>query len=291
MEKILSLLLILQLIFRIPGFSQEKPSWYLGQEPPGDTPEIFAPGMVSIEDKNTHALVISPDGMTMLFSRYPDRTSYILNFENGEWTGPKEAFFFGKECSFSSDGNKIFYYTEGDIFYVEKTQEGWSEPVRMGPSINTSQVEFYPCITADGSLYFCRDGNWKTGRIMVARFNNGVYEEPVDLGLPVNNGGAIHAWISPDESYLLFNSPREGSHTQNDIWVSFRNPDGSWSEPMNAGEKINSGADAILCPTVSPDGQYLFFTKLNFKPPKGYVYWVQTDFLEGLRKSVTSNSK
>jgi hypothetical protein len=82
---------------------------------------------------------------------------------------------------------------------------------------------------------------------------------------------------------MLFNSPRSGSHTQLDIWISFYNNDGSWTEPKNLGETINSGADAILCPTVSPDGKYMFFTKLNFNPQCGYVYWVSTDFINRLK--------
>jgi Tol biopolymer transport system component len=259
-------------------------SWeYLNESPPGDIPKIFGKGIVSVDNKNSHALAISPDGKTIIFSRYPDRTSYILTFENGKWSEPGESFFYGKEVSFSSDGKKIFYYTEGDIFFVEKKNDGWSNPIRMGENINTAEAEYYPCIVDDGSMYFSRDGNWKTGRLMYSRFSNGNYMKAVDLGLPINSGGALHAWISPDESYMLFNSPREGSFTQNDIWVSFRKNDGSWTIPINAGEKINSGADAILCPTVSPDGKYMFFTKLNFNPTTGNIYWVSTKFIYELR--------
>jgi hypothetical protein len=82
---------------------------------------------------------------------------------------------------------------------------------------------------------------------------------------------------------MLFNSPREGSFTQLDIWISFRNQDGSWSDPKNLGKTINSGANAILCPTVSPDGKYLFFTKLNLTTQTGYVYWVSTNFIDVLK--------
>lgn len=279
-----AIIFLLFMSFTSCSISQNESWEYLNEPQPGDIPKIFGKEIVSVDNKNSHALVISPDGKTIVFSRYPDRTSYILTFNGGKWSEPEESFFYGKEVSFSSDGKKIFYYTDGDIFYVEKKNSGWSNPIRMSENINTAETEYYPCVVADGSLYFSRDGNWKTGRVMYSRFSNGNYMKAVDLGLPVNSGGALHAWISPDESYMLFNSPREGSFTQNDIWVSFRKTDGSWTNPMNAGEKINSGADAILCPTVSPDGKYLFFTKLNFNPNTGYIYWVSTKIIHELRK-------
>jgi hypothetical protein len=52
------------------------------------------------------------------------------------------------------------------------------------------------------------------------------------------------------------------------------------------GETINSGADAILCPNVSPDGKYLFFTKLNFNTNTGFVYWVSSQVIEEARSGV-----
>jgi hypothetical protein len=270
-----------------PGFSQDASWRYLGQAQPGDTPELFAPGVVSVDQKNSHALAVSPDGKTIIFSRYPDRTSYIMTCENGRWSGPAESFFFGKEISFSRDGNQIYYYTDGDIFYVEKRQEGWSVPIRLGAAVNTGETEYYPCIVSDGSMYFSRDGNWNSGRLMVSRFRNGEFQTATDLGLPVNSGGALHAWVAPDESAMLFNSPRSGSRTRLDIWASFRKMDGTWTNPQNLGETVNSGAEAVLCPTVSPDGKFLFFTKMNFSNNTGNMYWVSTGLIDSLRQNAT----
>lgn len=207
-----------------------------------------------------------------------------MTFSNDQWSNPEEAFFEGKECSFSADGKKVFYYKNGgDIYYNEKTENGWGEPISVGTNINTAETEYYPSVTYDGTLFFSRAGKWSDGRIMYSTVENGQYSLPVDIGLPVNNGGALHAFVAPDKSYMLFNSPRAGSYTQLDIWISFHNKDGSWTEPQNLGETINSGADAILCPTVSPDGKYMFFTKLNFNPQCGFVYWVSTDFINNLK--------
>ena len=58
---------------------------YLGQTPPGSTPVIFAPGIVSTAGKNEHTLSFSPDGTEMFFTRDPDRVTMVMRRqENGE---------------------------------------------------------------------------------------------------------------------------------------------------------------------------------------------------------------
>jgi hypothetical protein len=257
---------------------------YLNETKPGATPVIFGKGTVSIEGKNTHACTFSPDGKMLIFSRYPDRKSYIMTFNDGRWTDPVEAFFEGKETSFSADGKKVFYYKNGgDIYYSEKTESGWGKSISVGTAINTSETEYYPSVTGDRTLFFSRNGKWSEGRIMYSTYRNGKYNTPVDIGLPVNTGGALHAYVAPDKSYMIFNSPRAGSYTKLDLWISFRNENGSWTNPKNMGKAINSWADAILCPTVTPDGNYLFFTKLNFNTNTGFIYWVSSQVIEEAR--------
>ena len=65
---------------------------YLGQTPPGSTPVIFAPGIVSTAGKNEHTLSFSPDGTEMFLTRDPDRVTMVMRRqENGEWTEPQTA--------------------------------------------------------------------------------------------------------------------------------------------------------------------------------------------------------
>lgn len=255
---------------------------YFGLTPPGDTPEIFLPEIVSVKGKNTHACTFSPDGKQLYFSRYPDRKSFVMTFENGQWSNPQEAFFNGKETSISSSNETLFYYRDGDIYFNKKTEEGWGNAIDVGKDINTVEMEYYPSVTYDGTLFFSRNGNWDEGRIMYSTFKNGKYTPPVDIGFPVNNGGASHAYVAPDKSYMIFNSPRKGSYTKLDLWISFRNDLDIWTNPQNLGKTINSGGDAILCPTVSPDGKYLFFTRLQ-KDGTGYIYWVSAKIINRIR--------
>ena len=67
----------------------------------------------------------------------------------------------------SADGLTLYFVSdkEGgfglkDIYMVTRSGEGeaWSEPVNLGPDINTSGDELFPFIREDGTLYFASDG-------------------------------------------------------------------------------------------------------------------------------------
>ena len=72
---------------------------------------------------------------------------------------------------------------------------------------------------------------------------------------------------------------RAGGYGESDLYISFATPDGKWSEPINMGPDINSlGYD--FCPMLSPDGEYLFFTRtIN---GNGDIYWVDAGVIEAL---------
>jgi Tol biopolymer transport system component len=91
-------------------------------------------------------------------------------------------------------------------------------------------------------------------------------------------------FIAPDESYLIFCSTRGlPASDQGDLYISFRQPDGNWTEPVSLGEPINSkGLDRF--PAVSPDGKYLFFTQRTRDHDED-VFWVSTNIIERLREA------
>jgi hypothetical protein len=259
---------------------------YLGETPPGDGPKVFALGRVSVDGKNTHAVRFSPDGKLLTFSRYPDKTSFVMARGPSGWSEAQETSFRGKEVAFDPAHGRLFYYDEGDLFFVRVADSRFSEPARLPAPVNTSEIEYYPSVTAKGNLYFSRVGQWNAARVQVAGLKGDGFADPVDIGAPINVGGASHAFVSPDESYMLFNSPRPGSYTRNDIWISFCKKDGSWGAPINLGPRINRDANAVLCPTVSPDGKYLFFTRLQ-ENRTGYVYWVSTRLIDEIRRGLS----
>ncbi|MCU0472303.1 MAG: hypothetical protein MUC93_02905 [Bacteroidales bacterium] len=66
---------------------------YLGQNPPGLTPEVFAPEIIST-DAHEFSCCFSPDGNEIYFTRMnpEERQNYIMftRLTDGSWTEPVE---------------------------------------------------------------------------------------------------------------------------------------------------------------------------------------------------------
>jgi hypothetical protein len=116
---------------------------------------------------------------------------------------------------------------------------------------------------------------------------DGSFAEPVNVGPPINGEfGTGDAFVAPDESYMVFSSRRPPSAGRGDLFVSFRRENGEWGEPVHLGDVINTGAHEF-CPMVTPDGRYLFFSRLHGDSWEtatgGDVYWVDARILDAFR--------
>jgi hypothetical protein len=83
-------------------------------------------------------------------------------------------------------------------------------------------------------------------------------------------------FVAADESYIVFAANRPGGLGSGDLYVSFRQQDGTWTPSKSLGDKINTDTDDF-CPYVSPDGKYLFYAS------RGDVYWVSAEVILRLR--------
>jgi Tol biopolymer transport system component len=277
-------------LLTVAGFlySQQNPNGfpkltgpYLGQKPPGATPEAFAPGIVSF-GYHEHRLAVSPDGKEILFTIFSTNPSRAMimctHLKNGTWTTPAVAPFSNSGMdlhpAFSPDGKRLYFTstrpllkdgkrTNGaDIWCVDRQGDSWSEPVNVGAAINTEDNESSPSVMSDGTLFFesNREGNKKDWNIYFSRQANGVYQKVERLPMPVNTeneeGGPF---IAPDGSYLLFHSNRPGTFGEADIYITFRNEYGTWNEPVNLDGKINSKF-YDWSPSITSEGKYLVFS-------------------------------
>jgi Tol biopolymer transport system component len=261
---------------------------FFGQTPPGNSPILFAPGIVSDEYGNRD-IAISPRGDELFYTiqyRSGFAFSAIMYSKkiNGKWSTPEVAFFSGQyndeEPAYSPDGTKLYFSsnrpTSGsekkdyDIWYVTKEKGKWSEPQNMGATVNTSKDEFYPSIAKSGNIYFTRQMEGKDEDIVICRFNNNKYDTAVSLSSAVSTTGAeFNAYVDPDEQYIFFTGyKRKGNIGSGDLFISKKNADGEWEEAKNLGDKIN-GTGNTYCPYVSPDKKYFFFTTSRglFKTP------------------------
>jgi hypothetical protein len=294
MKKVAFLSLALISIMQI-CFCQEIPdtALYMGQTPPGDSAIVFAPGFISLPDRKEPCITFSPDGKSAFFyiEFWPNPgTPYTLftEYKNGKWTTPASASFTKNrktgEPFFAFNGSRIYLNATNavkqvgsiDLSYVEKVDSVWSEPKSLGSPPNSTADQYHSCVVADSSIYFSASG----GEICRCQYKNGAYQKRVILPYPINNANTTQAWgdpyVAPDESYLIFHSTRKGGFGGLDIYISYKKSDGTWTNPKNLGDKINTSVDE-MSGDITPDGKYMTFGRNND------IYWVSTSFIEELK--------
>ena len=235
---------------------------YLGLKAPGTTPEIFAPGIISTPGKNEHTLTISSDGNEIYFTRDPERKTYVLKKDSLGWSTPQPAPFDGREAIFSASGSQLFF-NNGDLWYIDNDSTKISTPLKLKGWVNTAAHEYYASLSKSGNLYFSRiDTDY--AHIYVAEYVNGECKNVKRLPTAINEPGChnFHPFISATEDFILFNSGRDEAQNGVDIYISFKDENENWGQAINLGATINSKL-SDLCPTISPDGKYLFFTRYD----------------------------
>ena len=265
---------------------------YMGQAPPGDTPQIFLPGIVSGHYRAHSSLTFSPDAAEAYWTEMSPGEGAVRysRIENGHWTYPTTAPV-ERDPTFSPDGNRLYYIrtrpfepgeTPGgdpdvkeEYWFLERTDTGWSEARSVGPAVNRIGVH-WPCsVDRDGNLYFSEFSR----NMYCSRLIEGVYQEPELLTTLFKNETLIgrSPFISPEGDYLLFSG-------DSGICVTFRRDDGRWTDRLPLGSPINASHENG-CPRVTTDGKYIFFVSAGQGRPWG-IYWVSSGVIERLREGL-----
>jgi len=259
----------------------------------------FAGGTIS-DDRWQWRITFTPDGNTAYFSIsdafFPaSRQATIVvshRMPDGTWSRPETAPFSGTHSDIdpfvTPDGKRLYFASirplngtakpDLDIFYVDRTADGWSEPVRLGREVNSDLDELYPSAAGDGTLYFgvgpfapTPDADWdiyharRLGRGFAPRqpladINTDVPFQPED---PTADW-EFNPEISPDGQTLVFTSQRPGGFGRGDLYITHF--DGArWSKPQNLGPAVNTANDEYH-PTLSRDGKTLYFVRTSFRP-------------------------
>jgi len=125
----------------------------------------------------------------------------------------------------------------------------WSQPVNLGPTLNSPANDSGPAISKDGlSLYFfsTRPGGFGGSDLLVSQraTQDDPWGPPVNLGPTVNSSSNDQIpSFSRDGHWLFFNSDRPGGFGGTDIWGSWRvqtHDDFGWQTPVNLGPNINT---------------------------------------------------
>ena len=286
------LLLFSILIVNSKSYSQDEfpvlEGPYLGQKPPGPIPEAFAPGIVTTEHYE-YSGVFTPDMKEFYFIRGDEENKkqefVVFKNKNNRW----------HESVISPRVGQPFIAPDGKTMhlgrrYMERTETGWSERKSLGSPFEDIRIMRLTA-SSNGTYYFdTYVEDEEDFPIRYSRLIDGEYEEPKILSEEINTGTQLnHPFIAPDESYLIWDAKRDGGYGDSDLYISYRQQDGSWGEAINLGDKINSAAwDAAA--HVTPDGKYLFFQRLissgsDDTLPNVDIYWVDAQFIEKLRQN------
>lgn len=272
---------------------------YLGQKPPTSNPEQFAPGLISKNNEYEFGSVFNKDGTAFFYAvdlNGKAETRYTA-LKGGQWSKPKtilahEAYGFN-DPFLSPDEQRLYFIStkalkgagakkDYDIWYVEKKGNKWSDPINAGPNINTERDEYYISFTHDGTMYFSSNkitsGTEENSfDIYYSKNKNGKFQQPVKLGDAINTPNyEADVFIAPDESYIIFCARRPEGLGRGDLYISFKQDDGTWTKSINMGDKINTKGHE-LCPFVSMDGKYFFYTSNQD------IYWVSTTIFKELK--------
>ena len=171
--------------------------------------------------------------------------------------------------SFTIDDSTFVFTRRGegireDFMESTLTKNGYTKAKLIDGSINDEPSK--------GAINISQDGEWL---IFAGNFpgkGDGnfdlfiSYNTPTGWSEPMNMGYSINTefWesspsLSPDKNALYFSSNRPGGYGGRDLYVSYRKPNGTWTQAENMGPNINTAGDE-LAPFIHADNQSLYYT-------------------------------
>ena len=260
---------------------------YLGQQPPGNTPIPFVPGMVSTEHYE-YSGVFTPNMQEFYYIKqggtHKDAKMLRYIYKNNQWQQEIVSNYIGQPV-ISPNGTTMHLGNK----YRERTPNGWSQVKQLKAPFSNQHIMRLSS-AANGNYYFdTYHKDQPKFPIRYAEQVDGKHQTPKALSNAINTGikNFNHPFIAPNESYLLWDAVREDGNGSSDIYISFKQPDGTWGNAINLGDKINTKAWEASA-SVTPDGKYLFFSRNmgsdNYENVD--IFWVDAQVIEELRDKI-----
>jgi len=239
---------------------------------------------------------LTADGRTMFLVRGragDDANIYVSNFTDAGWSDPEPIDAIntaGDELgpSPSPDGRILYFYSDRaggfggyDLWLTRRTDDGWSRPENLGPTVNGPLNDYGPAIDPAGdTLYFASNRPAPGERDMVnpeswtATVREDLFRRHYDLyvstmtergwGAPklleelsgsFNEGAPA---ISPIGDFIYFASDRPGGAGGYDLYRARLTPDG-FGPVASLGPPVNTSGNE-LDPALSLDGFVIHFS-------------------------------
>lgn len=186
---------------------------YLGQKPPGKTPEIFVPGIISNQRSIHSGAIFTPDGNEVYWTVMNGSEIRIVSMNqiDGIWKQPQAI----REDS----------YSEGDIYRSRFINGAYTIPENLGGKVNTHYWEGDVCVAPDESFLIVScwkrpDSRGASDLYISFRDNNGEWSGLKNMGEPVNSDHEENCpTLSADEKYFFFNRRNAITRESNIYWV------------------------------------------------------------------------
>lgn len=173
---------------------------------------------------------------------------------------------------------------DDDLYYIEKINGKWGEPVLLPEPINSPQNEGAACFSADGQLMVytaCGGDGVGSCDLYISVLEGKQWSKPKNMGNVINSDEwDSQPTISADGNRIIFTSNRKGGYGGEELYMSEKNAFGEWGPAGNLGGIINTPFDE-KSPFLSQDGRTLYFTSNGHPGYGGY----------DLFKSVFENGK
>lgn len=194
----------------------------------------------------------------------------------------------------SADGSVLVYSRTGyednvggtersDIWISERNSKGeWSKARNLGAPLNNPSNNFAVSLTQDLNTLFVQgiyeDGFISTsGGVSRTRRTANGWSEPQAIPIKnyYNNSNTINSHISPDGTVLVSTIQRNDTRGNTDLYVSFLDESGEFSEPKNLGNVINT-IGSETGPYIAADGKTMYFASDGHPGYEGRDIFVTT---------------
>ena len=167
-----------------------------------------------------------------------------------------------------------------DIWFAERdTISGdWLKAVNAGRPLNNKGPNFISSISSDGQAMLLLLGNayysrnrMTQGVSMSVKNEDGSWSKPKNLDITndYNLSDKANYFLANDMETIVMSVKRKDSYGDRDLYAIFLQEDGSWSQPLNLGDQINSAAEEGS-PFLAKDGKTMFFSSKGFSGYGGY---------------------
>lgn len=264
-------------------------------------PESLGTGVNTANDEYVNALELT--GTELLFTRrysaegqkLQDEGLFVAHSLEGGWSralqiqvDPEMDNHVGA-AFVSYKGDELFFTVCGldrhnqscDLYQAVRDgrEDGWSHPQSLGDGVNDPAWDSQPCLSLDGKeLFFASRRNGNADLYHCFRNDDGRWSEPENLGSVINTPGTEMApFLHLDGKTLYFSSNTHVGMGGFDLFVSRRNEEGEWSEPVNLGYPINTPGDEINF-IVAADGHTALISSFREEGLGGYdIYTFQLE--------------